>query len=210
MGIEVIDGSGGTDELKITAKRGAFTTAIEPAYGVAGGGFVVSGGTTAVVAAALAANTTLMAMRFAAASSRKAFINKIQLELNTVTAAAAAAVPALTAFQKFTTATPTGGTARTPTRKNSSEGSTTDMTDVRDSNAALTVTSVVFTDLPIMFLNPAFTVSGSLVVLEWRFDPNYNQPTVLQPGEGLCLRTQAANPATMTWMYSYVIDWSER
>lgn len=199
-----------SQQVGVSTKGGASVTPMEPAYGSAGGGMIVSGGTIAVVAAALGANVTLAAARFAAASSRKAYINKIQYEYLTVTAAAAAAVPAQMAWQKFTTATPTGGTARTPTRKNTSEGSATDMTDVRDSNAALTVTSVVFVDLPIIFTNPAFTVSGSVIVLEWRFDPNYNQPLVLQPGEGICLRTQAAHPATMTWMYSYQIDFSER
>jgi hypothetical protein len=210
MAIEVIDGSGGTDELKITAKRGALITPIEPAYGAAGGGFVVAGGTSAVVAAALAANTTLMAARFAAASARKAFINKFQIQLVTATLGTAALVHGSLGLQKFTTATPTGGTARTPTRKNSSEGSTTDMTDVRDSNAALTVTSVVFVDVPIHFINPASGVIGNMVILEWRFDQSYNQPLVLQPGEGICLRSQIVMPATHTWMYSYTLDWSER
>src|SRR3990172_30157 len=169
MALPIVSGAS-TDQLSVTTKKGALITPIEPAYGTAGGGFVVAGSATAVVAAALAANTTLMAARFAVASARKAYLNKIQYQVHTVTAAAAAAVPAQVAFQKFTTATPTGGTPRTPMRKNTSEGSTTDMTDVRDSNAALTVTGVVFADLPVIWLNPAFTVSGTMVVLEWRFD----------------------------------------
>ncbi len=199
-----------SQQAGVSTKGGVSITPIEPAYGSAGGGFFVSGSTTAVVAAALAANTTLMAMRFAPASSRKAYINKIQYSIQVVTAFAAAIVPAQVNWQKFTTATPTGGTGRTPTRKNSSEGSTTDMTDVRDSNAALTVTGVVFADSSIIFLNPSHSVSGTMSIFEWRFDPTYNQPFVLQPGEGLCLRTLAAHGAGGTWMYSYQIDWSER
>jgi len=209
MALSIVSGAT-TDQLTVTTKKAALVTAREPDYGAAGGGFVVGGTTSAVVAAALAANTTLMAARFAAASSRKAYINKFQIQLATATLGTAALVHGTLGLQKFTTATPTGGTARTPTRKNSSEGSTTDMTDVRDLNSALTVTSVVFTDIVALFLNPASGAIGNLVTLEWRFDGTFNQPLVLQAGEGICLRSQVVMPATHTWMYSYVLDWSER
>jgi hypothetical protein len=84
------------------------------------------------------------------------------------------------------------------------------MTDVRDSNAALTVTSVVFTDLPGQVLNPAHGTIGNIFDFEWAFDRPFSQPIVLLAGEGLCLRTQVVMPATHTWMYSYTMDWSER
>jgi hypothetical protein len=42
---------------------------------------------------------------------------------------------------------------------------------------------------------------------EWTFKPQY--PVVIQPGEGLALRTQVAMPATQTWVYSYIWQWRE-
>jgi hypothetical protein len=209
MALPIVSGAT-TDQLTVTLKKAALVSQRELDFGSAGGGFLVSGSTSAVVAAALAANTTLMSARFAAASSRKAYINKFQIQLVTATLGTAALVNGSLGLQKFTTATPTGGTARTPTRKNASEGSVSDMTDVRDSNAALTVTSVVFTDIPLVFINPASGVIANLVTLEWRFDLPFNQPLVLQAGDGICLRSQIVMPATHTWMYSYTMDWSER
>jgi hypothetical protein len=209
MALPIVSGAT-TDQLTVTTKKAALFTPIEPSYPSVGGGYLVSGTTSAVVAAALAANTTLMAARFAAASSRKAYINSFRIDLVTATLGTAALVHGTIGLQKFSAATPTGGTARTPTRKNSGEGSTTDMTDVRDSNAALTVTSVTFADLPVQFLNPASGSIGNLVRLEYLFDQAYSQPLVLLAGEGICLRTQIVMPATHTWMYSYTMDWSER
>ena len=209
MAIPIVSGAT-TDQLTITTKKGALVTAMEPGYGSAGGGFLVTGGNSSVVAADLAANTSLMAARFAPGSSQKAFINKFQIQLVTATLGTAALVNGSLGLQKFTTATPTGGTTRAAVRKNSSEGSTTDMTDIRDSNGALTMTSVVFADVVVQFLNPASGVIANLVSLEWQFDGFYNQPLVLQPGEGICLRSQVGMPVTHTWMYSYVMDWFER
>jgi len=68
------------------------------------------------------------------------------------------------------------------------------MTDIRDSNAALTGTA------------PLFVASGALWS-EWIYDPAY--PLILEAGDGLALRTQVVMPATQTWSYSYTASWNE-
>jgi hypothetical protein len=177
-----------------------------PGYPTAGGFYRVVGWTPAVVAAALAANTSLMTARLAVASTRKAYITKLRIFLAVPTPGAAGGIASMLAVQRFTTATPTGGTARTVARIGPTKGSATDMTDVRDSNAALTVTSVVFGDIIGGTLTP---VSGvSTTPMEYIFEPN--APIELAAGDGICLRTQTAGPATATWVFSYVMEWFER
>ncbi len=175
--------------------------------GTSGGFFSVAGYTSAVVAASLAANTTLMSMRLSASSQRKAYITKARIMICAATAGTSALVPGTIGLQRFSGATPTGGTARTPNRMSEISGNTSDMTDIRDSNAALTVTSVNFGPVISTTLVPLFIASG-LSYYEAIMEPP--QPLVLDPGEGFCIRSQVAMPATQTWMYSYNIYWTER
>lgn len=177
-----------------------------PAHPNAGGYYSVSGGLTAVIAASLAANTTLMSMRLNPVSVRKAYIDKVRVVIAISTVGTSALVPGLLGLQRFTTATPTGGTARTPHEFNEPLATTSDITDVRDLNSALTVTSVVFGGLAAQTYVP-IVISGSTSYFEWIFEPPY--PEVLQPGDGLCLRTQSVMPATQTWMFNYNAYWHE-
>lgn len=176
------------------------------------GAFVVSGRTTAIVAAAKAADTMLMAMRNAVGVSAEVYITRIRLVYQVVTAFAAAAVPRVLVWQKFTAQTPTGGTARTPCRKIPTAGSGTSVTDVRDSNAALTGTAPTFGDVVDASLMPTFTVSGSSYVWDVDFTKPGSEPVQLSQGDGLALRTgpDGAFAATGTWMYSYTVQWFER
>jgi len=172
----------------------------------AGGMYSVAGGTTAVIAVSLAADTSLMAMRFASGSTRRAYITKFRLLGVVHTAGAAGGIGTILRLQRFTTATPTGGTARTPNELHEAEGTATDMTDVRDNNAALTMTSVVFGTAVAVSHMP--NSSTNVAPVEWIVEPRY--PIVLAPGDGLCLRTLNAGPGTATWGFSYNFWWTEK
>ncbi len=176
-------------------------------YGTTGGAFVVTGGPSAVCAAALAANTPLATLRLAAAAPTNIYITRMRISINSATVGASGGVPGQIAWQRFTTATPTGGTARTPARKDASTGSGTQVTDVRDSNAALTVTSVVFGDILVINPIPNFT-TGTTV--EYITDLDEDEFIRLTAGDGIALRTSVAGPATMTWTYTYTIHYLEK
>lgn len=177
-----------------------------PAWPSLGGYYTVAGQTSAIVAATLAASTTLASMRMATNARGRAFVTKIRVLLCCATVGTSALVPGTLGLQRFNTATPTGGTARTVNRMSEISGNTSDMTDVRDSNAALTVTSVVFGSIVGSTIVPLVIVSG-ITAIDWVFEPAV--PLVLNPGDGLALRTQIAMPATQTWVYSYSMYWSE-
>lgn len=208
MAIKIIGSTSGA-ELETDANKNVYVRRGLTEYGAAGGGYSVAGATSAVVAAALAANTTLMAMRFNPASARRAYITRMYVAFSPATLGASGGVAGTLGLQKFTTATPTGGTARTPLRKNASTGSGTDMTDVRDSNAALTVTGVAFAEYVAMSLVPLFVSSAGGFLWQWSAE-NAGEPVVLNAGDGLCLRTVVAMAATQTWLYAYTFDWFER
>jgi hypothetical protein len=80
------------------------------------------------------------------------------------------------------------------------------MTDVRDSNTALTVTSVVFGSIIAASLVPNHSTNNAAV--EWLMD--FPAPEELSAGDGVVLRTQNAGPATATWGFSYTLYWAER
>lgn len=165
--------------------------------------YMVTGSTSAIVAAALAANTTLMAMRNGA--TKTVYINRLRLSFTPATVGTSALVAGSIAWQRFTTATPTLGTARTVAKKRTSYATST-IADVRDSNAALTVTGVVFSDIFAEIKIPLMT-TGGLLICDLHLDDN--DPIILQANEGICLRTTVACPATQTWQYSYAIEWHE-
>lgn len=176
-----------------------------PAIETAGGHYTVAGQTSAVVAAALPANTSLVSMRFNPASSRKAYVDSMRFYMNVSTVGASGGVCGAIGLQRFTGAVMTGGTARTVSRMQESAGTATDMYDVRDSNAALTTTGVVFGNVIAATLIPLMTQS---IWAEWIFEPR--RPIILNPGDGLCLRTQVACAATQTWMFAYTFHWEEK
>lgn len=191
-----------TDE----AGNGYFFQTI-PGYPSAGGFYSVAGKSgTAVIAAALATDTSLMSARFSASSTRKAYLTRIRVLMHTSTVGAAGGVPSVLGLQRFTTATPTGGTARTVDRVGPTKGTATDMTDVRDNNAALTVTSVVFGNEIAWSLTPTAGAIGTPI--EWFMD--FPAPEELSAGDGVVLRTRQVGPATATWYFTYTMYWFER
>jgi hypothetical protein len=193
-----------------------------PGYPAAGGFYSVTGqsattGTPATplaVAAALAADTMLMSMRMAVGSTRKAYILRFRIMLQPVAANAAAVVPGTIALRRFTGQTPTGGNARTATRFGPSKGSATDITDIRDSNAALTGTAptwpadgiIASTQVPV--LGGAIAAGMYQAGFDWTVD--LPAPIELAAGDGLAIRTVTTMPATCTWAYSYNVYWFER
>jgi hypothetical protein len=178
-----------------------------PGYPAAGGWYTVAGRSgIAAIAALLATDTTLMSARLAAASARKAYITRLRVMMATLTAGAAGGVPSILGLQRFSAATPTGGTAKTPNRLGPSKGSASDITDVRDNNAALTVAGVTFGDEIAWSLTP--TNGLQVGTIEWIIEPT--APIELSAGDGVCLRTRQVGPATALWYFTYTMHWFER
>lgn len=210
MSVKIITGTAASSEVFVDTNGCVFTTTPQlgslPAHPSAGGYYTVTGGTSAVVAAALAANTMLMSMRFSAGSTRNAYVTKCLLTLTPATLGASAGVAGTLGLIRFTAQTPTGGTARTPNEQNEPLTTATDMTDVRDSNAALTGTAPTFGNVVASTLVPLFVASAGSHI--WLYEPVY--PVRLQAGDGLALRTIVAMAATQTWLYNYTIEWFEK
>jgi hypothetical protein len=205
MGIQVI-GNGGV-VAEVDANRNLLVEDIfEPGYPAAGGFYTASGWTVAVVAAGLAASVNLMSARLAVGSTRKAYVTKFRFAITPATLGAAAGVAGTIGLQRFTAQTPTGGTARTAARQNAALGTVADITDIRDSNAALTGTAPTWGDVIGATLVPLFVASAG--GFEWIWEPS--APEMLAPGDGIGLRTQFAMAATQTWMYSYTLHWHEK
>ena len=191
-----------------------------PGYPTAGGFYSATGWsaaagspqTPAVVAAALATDTLLMSARMVVGSARKAYVTRLRVLLLPVTANAAAVNPGILALVRFTAVTPTGGNARTAARSGPSKGSASDITDIRDMNAALTGAptfgdSLCSTQIPVI---QGAVAAGMTQVggLEWIAE--FPAPIELAAGDGLALRTKATCPATATWTYSWNMYWFER
>lgn len=193
-----------------------------PGYPAAGGFYSVTGqaattGTPATplaVAAALAADTMLMAARFSPSSTRKAYITKLRVALMPIAANAAAVVPGTLGFRRFTAQTPTGGNARTATRHGPTKGTATDMTDIRDSNAALTGSAPTWPADGILASTLVPVLGGAIAAgmyqSGWEWIAEFPNPIELSAGDGVALRTLTTMPATCTWTYSYNLYWFER
>ena len=210
MGVQIIGGTG-SNLVDVDGNKNLAVYEGLKSY-AAGGEYVVAGWSTAAVAAALAANTTLVSMRFAVGSARKAYLTRLRFSATVITPGANGGVPGILAWQRFTAATPTGGNARTVDKKNSSHPSNSDMTDVRDNSAALTVTSVTFGNVVAASIMPTFPELTSGAVngwFEWIYEPE-DEPLVLAAGDGLAMRTQVAMPATTTWGFAWTAHWLER
>ncbi len=205
MAIQIVGNSGTIADTD--AGRNLYIRRGTAHYGSTGGAFVVNGGASAVVAAALAANTTLASLRHGTGATTNLYITRLRVSFNPATVGASGGVPGQIAWQRFTNATPTGGTARTVARKDASTGSASQVADVRDSNAALTVTSVNFGDVLVINPIPVFTTGGSI---EYVTDLDEDEFIRLTAGDGICLRTQVAGPATQTWIYTYTIHFLEK
>lgn len=204
-GIQIV-GSTGSNLAAVDGNNNLSTSEGLPSHPVAGGFYTAAGGPAAIVAAALVIDTSLMAMRFSASSTRKAYLTKFRWCMSPATLGAAAGVAGAIGLQRFTAATPSGGTARTANEQNEPLATATDMTSIQDLNSALTVTSVVFGTVVARTRVPLFVANAG--GFEWIYEPLY--PTVLQPGDGLVLRTTVQLAATQTWVYDWTAHWFEK
>lgn len=177
-----------------------------PAHPAAGGFYSVCGGPAGIVAAALATDTSLVAMRFSASSTRKAYVTKFLFTMSPATLGAAAGVAGAIGLQRFNTATPSGGTARTANELNEPLAPATDMTSIQDLASALTVTSVVFGAEISRWRVPLFVASAGGFCVS--YEPKY--PAVLQAGDGIVLRTRVQLAATQTWVFDWTAEWYEQ
>lgn len=210
MSVKLIGAVSGVD-ADVDASRNLLTAEGLAAIPAAGGFYTVSGQQTAVVAAALAANTMLMSMRMQVSSGRAAYITRLRCCISIATQGVAGGIAGALGLQRFTAQTPTGGVARTPCRMDEAVGTISDITDIRDSNAALTGTGPTFGTIPAVTLVPLVIVLTSGMVqcgYEWIVEPP--RPIKLLAGDGLALRTQTAMPGTQTWVYSYTVHWYEK
>lgn len=201
----IIRGGASGIDGDVNANKGVLTSDVLPAHPTAGGYYTVCGGPAGIVAAGLATDVTLAAMRFSASSTRRAYVDRFRFIMSPATLGAAAAVAGAIGLQRFTAATPTGGTARTPNEQSEALAPASDMTSVQDLAGGLTMTSVVFGTEIARSRVPLFVSSAGW--FEWIFEPKY--PIVLIPGDGICLRTRVALAATQTWVFDYTAHWYE-
>lgn len=151
--------------------------------------------------AATAANATVFAMRNAAASTRTVFIERIALA-GTFDAASPVGRSLLRyALCRFSTATPTAGTAVTVIEMDNGNAAT-QVTDVRFLDTGLTTTGVVF-ESPFAIIGIPSS-DGATVQYE-----REGIAIELAPGEGFCIRLITV-AAIIGQGLSGEIVWSER
>jgi hypothetical protein len=199
---------GGTSGVDVDSdsNKNLLVTEGLPAHPSAGGWYSVTGGTSAVVAASVSAGADLATMRFSAGSTRKCYIKELSCRIYVATVGTSALVAGALGWRRFTTATPSGGTARTPNEMYEALTTATDMTDCRDNNSALTVTSVVFGTTVCRMPVPLF-ISGGAMWTQW--NELFDYPLVLGAGDGLSLQVIVATPATQTWQFTWCAKWYE-
>jgi len=90
-------------------------------------------------------------------------------------------------LQRFSAATPTGGTAITPCPNDSNDAALT--CDARFAATGLTVTNVSFGAIISHFLRDIGYSSTSPLIQDWRPD----SPIIVHPNEGICVRIDAAS-----------------
>jgi len=207
MAIKLIGAVSGV-ESEVDSNRNQMISAGLPAHPAAGGFYIATGGPAGIVAAGLATDVSLMAMRFAPASTRKAYIDKFELILGIATVGLSGGVGGVIGLQRFSGATPTGGVARIPSEMNDPLTTLTDMTSIQDSAAALGVVSVVFGTEVAWFRQNISTV-GSVSIFTFEPTAGAGYPLVLQPGDGLVLRTRVALGAVQTSVFSWRCIWHE-
>lgn len=208
MAIKLIGTTSGV-EVDVDANKNLYVTPGLPSIPATGGYYIVTGGPTAICAAALAVNTDLISLRFSPLSARKAYISKFELIITISTVGASAAVGGVIGLRRFTTATPTGGVARIAAELNEI-ATPTDMTDIRDSNTALTVTGVVFPNTgELCWFRQSVSTVGNATIYQFEPSAGVGYPVVLNPGDGLALSVRVAMAATQTWVYSWRCIWEE-
>lgn len=153
-------------------------------------------------ATTLTDGTTYFAMRNT--GTRTAVINAINLTL--LFGGTAAATVSSYGIARFSTATPTGGTAQTPVKKKNAMGTST-MGDIRSLGTGLTTTSVVFEGHAIR-VGHANQLAMATAFLEQISNDDESPRLELAPGEGLCIRANGTIVAGSRVLGS--ITWDEK
>lgn len=150
--------------------------------------------------AATAANATVWSLRNPAASTKTVYIERIYLMMDFDSGTPLGRTLQRYDLERFTTATPTAGTAITVVKMDSSDP-TSAVTDVRFLDTGLTTTSVAF-GTPFATLGcPATDATTTIYVRE-------AIGFKLAPGEGICIRLNVA--AVIGQGLTGEIVWSER
>ena len=162
-GVSVADS--GTDEIRVTTISSATDRYIAFIS-------VRQGATTA-------AGAVIWAMRNAAAATKSAYIDEIRIQMAFDTATPLIRSIPRYSIKRFSTATPTGGIAITPTRFDTSNA-TPQVSDIRTASGGLTTTGVVQAETIAIPGVPA--VEGSVMNLSL-----INLGIRLAPGEGVLI-----------------------
>lgn len=158
-------------------------------------------------AAATGAGATVWAMRNVSGPAI-AYIRHIRLMVS-FDGTAAAATTLRYDFQRFDTATPTGGTSVTAVKKRSTYGSP-NVSDIRFADAGVTTTGVVFGAAFHTVGLPSSVTNGNI---ETDLDfatagERYNSPFELASGEGFCIRLNTAAVIGLSIRGS--VSWDEK
>lgn len=139
-------------------------------------------------------------MRNAAASTKTVYIERVMLLMSFDTATPIGRALNRYTIERFSAATPTGGTAQTPASMDSSNAAT-GVTDVRFLDTGLTTTGVTF-DNPIAIVGcPSTDATTTQYIRE-------GIAIKLAPGEGLALRLNVI--AAIGQGLTGEVVWSER
>jgi hypothetical protein len=186
------------------------------AGGLVGATFSV-GAQTGAIGAALGADSTVFSMRLNPSSTQKAYILAVTLDWAVSTAFTTPVVAGrVLQGQRATTATPSGGTAiAAATKRNSSQRTSqfdsANSGDIRvATTGALTMTSVVFEDIPeIQFDVAGYGAATALKHQEWDFQGPMRTPITVKAGELFVIRNQAAMDAAGVWSLGVEVTWAE-
>lgn len=161
---------------------------------------------TGILAAALAADTTLFSMRQAAAPTKTIYITGIRVSF-ACTVAFTAGSQIKFVYERFSTATPSGGTARTPIRHLNTDPAS-EAADIRAATTgALTVTSVVFEGRQVPILGLA---SPLVSTVQFQPAPLPLNPIKLAANEGFCIKNALVWPVAGTGVLTCSVEWEER
>lgn len=189
--------------------RDLFRRRGEPVAFVSGGAYVVTGGPSAACAAGLLSGTTLIALTHGSTASTSVYVTQINFTINASVTGSAGNTPGELLWQRFGGAVPTGGTARTPARKDPSQGSPTQVASVSDSATGLTTGSLAFTSSFVTHAIGNFGAGafGSVTYLTPLAEDEFIR---LAAGDGLALSISSTAPPQLTWTFTYAIHYFEQ
>lgn len=173
--------------------------------------------TSGIIAAALAANSSVFAMRLDPSSDRRAYIERMRVQINTLTAFTTPVTAGRRlALFRGSGAAASGGTALTAANKWTAEAATSEFLtanggDIRiSSTGALTVTGITYETTSLREMSMAHIgASGGFVEYLIDFAASESCPVILEPGQLLAIRNPVLMDAAGTFQVSVSVDWHE-